>query len=74
MMHTYAEEEPGYLVCGYMLFAFGGMGYELRTGDVWQIPTGVPMARMQLKIRSRSGFCRRCSENSNARFFILWRK
>ena len=45
MMHTYAEEEPGYLVCGYMLLAIGGMGYELRTGDVWRIPTGVPMVR-----------------------------
>jgi quercetin dioxygenase-like cupin family protein len=41
-MHTHSEEESGHLVSGHIMLTIGGADYDMRTGDAWVIPAGVP--------------------------------
>lgn len=41
-MHEHVNEQSGTLVSGRMEFEIGGVVHDLKPGDSWMIPSGVP--------------------------------
>jgi quercetin dioxygenase-like cupin family protein len=41
-MHTHVHEQTGTLISGRMKFEIGDETFDLRPGDAWMIPSGVP--------------------------------
>jgi quercetin dioxygenase-like cupin family protein len=41
-MHTHVHEQSGTLISGQMEFEIDGVTHDLRPGDAWMIPGGVP--------------------------------
>jgi quercetin dioxygenase-like cupin family protein len=40
--HTHPHEQTGYLVSGRMTFELGGESRDLKAGDCWLVPSGMP--------------------------------
>jgi len=41
-MHTHVHEQTGTLISGRMKFEIGDETFDLKPGDAWMIPSGVP--------------------------------
>jgi quercetin dioxygenase-like cupin family protein len=41
-LHSHPEEQAGYLVSGHIVLHFAGVAHDIRPGDAWCIPGGLP--------------------------------
>jgi quercetin dioxygenase-like cupin family protein len=48
-LHSHPEEQTGYLVSGHLILFFGGQEYDIRPGDAWAIPGGIPHSSKMLE-------------------------
>lgn len=40
--HSHPHEQVGYMVSGQMEFVIAGQSYQVRPGQIWRLPGGVP--------------------------------